>query len=111
MRLVRARIRGFQSFGDSGDIEFSEGINLVIGQNNAGKSALLRALLPALADDRHRTPKRWETHLLPQPEISLTMDADGAEILDWILRSNSNQYIPIKEPESLTHLIHRFSRI
>lgn len=39
MRLLKARILGFQSFGDSGDIEFLDGINLIVGQNNAGKSA------------------------------------------------------------------------
>ncbi len=61
MRLVKARVQGFQSFSDSGDVEFLEGINLVIGQNNAGKSAFLRALLPELSDDRHRTPEKWET--------------------------------------------------
>ena len=85
MRLIKARIQGFQSFSDSGEMEFSEGINLVIGQNNAGKSALLRALLPDLPDDRHRTPEKWETHKLPPPKIELTIDASGAEIRDWVL--------------------------
>ena len=37
MRLIKARVRGFQSFSDSGEVTFSEGINLIIGQNNAGK--------------------------------------------------------------------------
>ncbi|MBB3570416.1 AAA family ATPase [Rhizobium sp. BK491] len=95
MRLVRARIKGFQSFSDSGDIEFEGGINLIIGQNNAGKSALLRALLPILADDRHRTPARFETHTLASPEINLTLDVSGPEIKDWILRSGGPQYFPL----------------
>jgi predicted ATPase len=86
---------GFQSFSDSGEVEFLEGINLLIGQNNAGKSAFLRALLPGLPDDRHRTPEKWETHRLRQPEVSLTIDASGAEIHDWLLRSSSPQFIPV----------------
>jgi energy-coupling factor transporter ATP-binding protein EcfA2 len=99
MRLLKARIRGFQSFSDSGDVELSEGINLVIGQNNAGKSTLLRALLPTLPDDRHRTPEKWETFRLRQPEIALTIDAGGAEIRDWVLRSRTQQFIPVTIPQ------------
>ena len=95
MRLIKARIQGFQSFGDSGEMEFSEGINLVIGQNNAGKSALLRALLPELPDDRHRTPEKWQTFRLRAPEIALTINASGAEIRDWVMLSNSNQFFPV----------------
>jgi predicted ATP-dependent endonuclease of OLD family len=95
MRLIKARVRSFQSFSDTGELEFTEGINLLIGQNNAGKSALLRALLPAIPDDRHRTPEKWEQFRLPVPEISLTVDVSGTEIRDWILRSNKAQHFPV----------------
>jgi predicted ATPase len=95
MRLTKARIQGFQSFSDTGEVEFAEGINLVIGQNNAGKSALLRALLPALTDDRHRTPEKWETFRLRMPETTLTIDASGAEIHDWVLRSGAQHAFPV----------------
>jgi hypothetical protein len=67
----------------------------VIGQNNSGKSALLRALLPELSDDRHRTPERWESFKLRQPEIALTIEVSGAEIRDWALRSGSSQFFPV----------------
>jgi energy-coupling factor transporter ATP-binding protein EcfA2 len=79
-------------------VEFLEGINLIIGQNNAGKSALLRALLPVLSDDRHRTPEKWEAFRLMQPEVALTIDARGAEIHDWVLRSGSQQFFPLAQP-------------
>lgn len=95
MRLRKIRIRGFQSFGDSGDISFLDGINLIIGQNNAGKSALLRALLPALPDDRHRTPETWETAKLPKPLVVFTIDSSGHEIRNSILRSGQHLWFPI----------------
>ncbi len=82
MRLIKARVLGFQAFSDTGEVEFSEGINLVIGQNNAGKSALLRALLPVLSDDRHRTAETWETFKIQQPKVEFTIDVSGAEIGD-----------------------------
>ncbi len=99
MRLIKARIRGFQSFGDSGEMEFRDGINLIIGQNNAGKSALLRALRPDLPDDRHRTPERWQSYHLPAPEIALTIETSGPEIRDWVLRSGTSQVFPITAEE------------
>jgi recombinational DNA repair ATPase RecF len=94
MRLISARIQGFQSFSDTGEVKFAEGINLVIGQNNSGKSALLRALLRPFPDDRHRTPEKWEPFRSRQPEVALTLEVGGAEIRDWVLRSGSQQILP-----------------
>jgi hypothetical protein len=95
VRLLRARIKGFQSFGDSGDIDFDDGINIIIGQNNGGKSAFLRALLPNLTDDRHRTPDRWESFRLPAPEVTMTIEVSGSEVRDLILLKGGQSYIPI----------------
>jgi energy-coupling factor transporter ATP-binding protein EcfA2 len=110
VKLRRARVRGFQSFSDSGVIQFSDGINLIIGQNNAGKSAFLRALLPVLPDDRHRTPEKWETFRLALPEIDLTIEASGAEIRDWVLRSGAEQFVPapIINPHTIFDFMQHF---
>ena len=98
MSLTKARVRGFQSFSDSGEVEFLDGINLVIGQNNSGKSALLRALLPTLPDDRHRSPEKWETFRLGPPQIDFTITASGSEMRDWTLRFGSHLHIPVASP-------------
>ena len=95
MRLKKLRIRGFQSFSDSGDIAFEDGFNLIIGQNNSGKSALLRALLPALADDRHRTPENWQDFKLPQPEAHLMIEVAGGELRDGMLRIGGTHNFPV----------------
>ncbi|MGJ0237573.1 AAA family ATPase [Novosphingobium fluoreni] len=86
MRLNSFRVLGFQSFSDSGDIELGEGINLIVGQNNVGKSSLLRALQSSLADDRHRTPERWETYRLPHPEVKLDIAFSGGELRNMLLQ-------------------------
>lgn len=95
MKILKARILGFQSFGDSGDIEFLDGFNLIIGQNNGGKSALLRGLQPSLSDDRHRTPARWALYELPVPEVRLALETNGAELERAILRSGQQHRIPV----------------
>jgi energy-coupling factor transporter ATP-binding protein EcfA2 len=107
MRLLKARITGFQSIGETAEVHFDEGINLVIGQNNSGKSSLLRALLPNLPDDRHRTPERWQAHRLRGPEVALTFEASGSEIRDWALRSASNLLIPVPVGTQVTKYVER----
>lgn len=94
MWLKKLRVTGFQSFRDSGDIEFSKGINLIVGQNNSGKSSLLRGMQPGLIDDRHRSPDRWITHELPVPEVFLQIVAPGNELKSGVLR-RSGVNIPI----------------
>src|ERR1700755_2246764 len=44
MYLARVRVKSYKSFADSGDILFKPGINVIIGPNNAGKTALLEAV-------------------------------------------------------------------
>jgi energy-coupling factor transporter ATP-binding protein EcfA2 len=94
VKLINARVLGFQSFSDSGEIEFTDGINLLVGQNNAGKSSLLRALQPSLPDDRHRTPDRWENFRLAPPEVRLTVEISGSDLRDEILRTGQS-FIPV----------------
>jgi predicted ATP-dependent endonuclease of OLD family len=73
MKLLAAQVIGFQSFSDSGKIEFTDGINLIVGQNNAGKSAFLRALQIDLPNDRHRNSDKWEDFKLPNPETQASL--------------------------------------
>lgn len=43
MYISHIKIKGFRNFKDS-DIEFNDGLNVLIGHNNAGKTNLLKAL-------------------------------------------------------------------
>lgn len=97
MKLRKVRITGFQSFADSGDIEFADGINLIIGQNNGGKSAVLRALQTPLVDSRHRTPERWAEYELPAPQVAMKIAISGEELRRGILRIGSQQRFPVPE--------------
>ena len=44
MYISKIRVENYKSFRDSGEIEFKSGINIIVGQNNSGKTALLEAL-------------------------------------------------------------------
>jgi len=58
MYIARIRIQNYRCFEDL-SIEFQPGVNVIIGENNAGKSAVLRAL--GLVFD-HRRRQRIELH-------------------------------------------------
>lgn len=103
MRLRKFRVEGFQAFQDSGNMEFSDGFNLIIGQNNSGKSALLRAMRPDLPNDRHRTPDCWQEFRLPVPKAHFVFEASGAEVHDWALRAGGQTYFPLA-PDQLNDL-------
>ncbi len=104
MKLVRLRVRGFQSFEDTGDIEFVDGINLIVGQNNSGKSSLLRALQSSFADDRHRNPEKWGTHQLAAPVVDLVIKLRGDELRNGILRFG-RQEIPVPESPTIADYV------
>ena len=52
MKLTQYRVREFKSVWDSGSIEISDRQTCLIGKNEAGKTALLVALIPDKPDHR-----------------------------------------------------------
>ena len=54
MYIKTARVRDYSSILDSGEVCLEAGVNLIIGPNNSGKSAFLRALVPPLLDNPTR---------------------------------------------------------
>jgi predicted ATPase len=99
MQLSRIRVKGFQSFEDSGSLEFLSGINLVVGENNSGKSALLRSMRADLADDRHRNSAQYEDFVLAPPSVELDIEVTGAELGRALLQRRAHAWIPFKSTE------------
>ena len=44
---LKVTIENFQSIS-KGELEFTQGINIIVGQSNSGKSAILRAIKGAI---------------------------------------------------------------
>ncbi|QQR36304.1 AAA family ATPase [Devosia oryziradicis] len=96
MRISFFRVEGFQGFSNSGTVELTKGINLVVGQNNSGKSALLRSL-HSLSDDRHKNASAYEDHFLASPKLTLAIVLTGFELRDALLRAGSQFHIPVPQ--------------
>jgi len=83
MRIVSAQIENYKSFLDSGDIQFSPGFNVIVGQNNAGKTALVEALSLDFDNKHHRS-----SITVPTPLI-VHMEFQAFICLLWSLGKNS----------------------
>jgi predicted ATPase len=55
MYLSKFRLLNYKSFQDSGFLEFKPGINIIVGTNNSGKTALLEALSLNFQNEIHKS--------------------------------------------------------
>ncbi|MGO8091650.1 ATP-dependent endonuclease [Rhizobium leguminosarum] len=91
MKIVAVRIQSFKSFDDSGWVELSEHFTVLVGQNNAGKSAFLQAFNttgPFIANS-HSSALLPEGAASPESVISFRLKIDGQELLERALHGTS----------------------
>lgn len=126
MYIAELLIENFRSFKNQTKIEFHEGINVIIGQNNAGKTTVIKALellfsnsksKRLLIDDFNRDTTVEELKAEP-PKIKLSatlVESDGEEeyseelvtVASWLTKLESPYeaqityefYLPEKEVE------------
>jgi predicted ATP-dependent endonuclease of OLD family len=55
VRIIKFRIENYKSFWATEDIYLTPGFNVIVGQNNVGKTALVEALSPSMANNPHRS--------------------------------------------------------
>ncbi len=55
MRFLTVQVLNYKSFRDSGEITLTTGFNVIVGKNDAGKSALLEALSLRAGNKPHRS--------------------------------------------------------
>lgn len=87
MQINRLQVRNYSSFADSGTIELKSGINFVVGQNNSGKSALLRSF-GVLPYNPHKSEEEFRTERLQPPELLADISVSGLEMdTSWLRQS------------------------
>lgn len=79
MRILSLQLQNYRCFESTGEILFSQAINLFVGPNNAGKSTILRAIYGI----QQRNALRSEDRRLEQDtaQIKLTVLGDDVERL------------------------------
>lgn len=87
MFLAKFRLYNYKSFRDSGWLEFSPGINIIVGQNNSGKTALLEALTLNFENVPHRslrTLPNSDSRLDDESRVEVIVTLSKAEFIDFI---------------------------
>lgn len=71
MFISKFKVFNYKSYLDSGLIEFTPGINIIVGQNNSGKTSLLEALTLNFDNQPHLSLKTLPNKFLIIKEQSI----------------------------------------
>ena len=86
MILKSFSVRNFKCFRDSREIKLERGFNILVGQNNSGKTALLQALELRKFNQPHKSSAiSASDHLNPTCEFDATFEVSGREIRSHLL--------------------------
>lgn len=108
------QIRNYKSFLDSGSVNLSPGVTVVVGQNNAGKSAFIEALSFQISGRAHRsdiTAPNAESQIAAAPSTTHVFQLTHAELNDWLADTARQIHHPMegfplgKENEALMVLL------
>lgn len=92
MVISSIEINNFKGFRASGKIVLTEGFNVVVGQNNVGKTALLEALTLQVSNKPHRSSETIPYQGAPHSNAStfeLTFAVEGNELASLLKGFNS----------------------
>lgn len=90
MKVRKFRLQHYGPFVDSGWIELSNTMNIFVGENNSGKSAVLRSFGAILPDLRHRSSQEWRAEYLPMPIHSVAVEYAGSDLESALRRYAHN---------------------
>lgn len=112
MRISSIRVLNYKSFRDSGQIVLSPGFNVVVGKNDAGKTALVEALSLTFVSKPHRSFAAAPTPRTPVSPISttelvLTLTPD--DIREAIQHADT-LWLPLINDDA-NESLHQFNRI
>ena len=98
MKISSFNIKNYKSFIDSGKLTFEDGFNVVVGQNNVGKTALLEALSLKFTAKPHKSSKTvphqdCAVNPISNTEFSITLS--GKELYDFLISHPDKYYFPV----------------
>ncbi|MEI1376930.1 AAA family ATPase [Nostoc sp. UHCC 0926] len=100
MFIKKLQVFNYKSYLDSGLMEFSPGINILVGRNNAGKTSLLEVLTLDFENHPHRSLKTLPNKLSSiqeESKIEITMHINKEELRSCIKHLSSPIGIPAPE--------------
>ena len=98
MYISSVRVNNYKSFNQSPILELKRGFNIIVGKNNAGKTALLEALSLQFSQKPHRSIKtapKVNSHINPTSSVDIAFTLDRSELIEILHRLNTSFCIPI----------------
>ena len=108
MYLSRIQVINYKSFMDSGSIDLNPGINIITGQNSAGKTALLEAVSLKFNNTPHRslmTLKSREALADPISRVKFSFEFTKEESIKIFSRISSPYIMPKPEKGDVNEAI------
>ncbi|TKB56947.1 MAG: chromosome segregation protein SMC [Nitrospira sp.] len=103
MRICSFKIKKYKSFLEPRELIFEEGINLIVGQNNVGKTALLEALSLSFSGKPHRSQLTAQTSTAlidPLSSARVKLAVSGAELRELLLGCGGEFNVPVQTEQS-----------
>lgn len=97
MKVQSVHIRHYKSFRDSNEVNLDPVFNIIVGENNAGKTAFVEALSLKYSPKVHRTLQTAPTPTasdIGSSEVKLTVQFEGGELSE-MLRSMGTVFVPV----------------
>ncbi len=97
MRILEFSLHNYKSYPSVGPLRFEPGFNVIVGPNNAGKTALLEGLTLRFSPNPHRslgTLPRATVPVDPTSSATIGVAATGQEVRDFLL-TQSQFLIPV----------------
>jgi predicted ATPase len=108
MYFFEVSLENYASFKSSGVVSFGPGINFIVGQNNTGKSALLRSLRPNFQDNRYRDSDAFRSEDTIQSRQHIKIVFNPSEFVGTSKRTGWRFYWPATDPISASRSLDEF---
>jgi hypothetical protein len=109
--VTRTRLHNYKSFRESPELSLGPGFNVVIGPNNAGKTALLEGLSLTFGTAPHRSPTTIpRPGSSPQPfsVVELSLEVPKAEVFQLLADHAPEFYVSHPEGTTVEDAARRF---
>ncbi|MGR4844946.1 AAA family ATPase [Rhizobium sp. LARHSG275] len=109
MRFSDIQLSGYASFSSTDVLALGPGINFFVGQNNTGKSALLRSFRPSFQQSPHRNATTFRREQLTASVQQAKVQLSGAELFrTWQLAGWELIWTVEAEPKSFSGALDNF---
>lgn len=110
MQIQSFKIENYKGFRDSGEVRFGSGFNVIVGQNDVGKTALTEALALSFAPHLHRSSNTMPAPGATPPAFSratVQFQVDAEEFKELIVTGVLREplYLPgqLRIPNDVLH--------